>query len=342
MRIAMVAPPFGPTGGPEVMVRNLISSLQSKNIQVTLFAPADWKTKAPLVETLPQSLWNMRSFSQLSVQIRRNYVMGSQAVVLAHQGDFDLIHLHAQRAAYAVARGSRIPCVVTLHSSIPEEDFLQMRESRLTVVGLTRSQVGQLPVDAVIRNGIPVEAIVPRYEPGEYLLAVGRITPQKGINQAITIAKKSNKKLIIIGRIGISKERISYFNEHIQPHVEGKQVQLVESVEHEKMTEFFRKASFLVFPITSPESNPLVPMEALACGTPVLGTRVDPLPEMFPQSGGAVLLSDNLDELADAAAHPEAFSRRAARQYAEKHLDSGRMADDYIALYRKLLQPKIF
>jgi len=340
MRIALVAPAFGQTGGPEVVVQNLGQALADQGVDVTLFAPADWKTSLPLVPTLPQSLWSMKDFPKQSTRRRRNFIYGSQTVVLKHQEKFDVIHLHAQSSAYAIAKGARVPCVVTLHSGISKEDFGQMKESELTLVGLTHSQVGNLPVDTIIGNGIPTAAISPSFKAGEYLLAVGRLTTQKGIGQAIAIAKKSNKKLIIIGRIGISEDRQNYFKEYIEPHIDGKQIRLIESVNREEIYDYFRKASFLVFPIMSQESNPLVPMEALACGTPVLGTRVAPLPEMFPKSEGAVLLSNDLEELAEAAAHPERFDRKTARRYAEQHLDSRRMADEYIALYHKLIQSK--
>lgn len=338
MRVALVAPPFGSTGGPEVVVQNLAQAFSENHTDFTLFAPGDWKTDCRFIPTIPESLWNMENFSEQSEWERRNLIFGSQTTVLRHQDDFDLIHLHSQRSAYAVAVGARIPTVVTLHSQISTVDFEQMRSVGIHTVGLTRSQVGSLPVDAVIGNGLPLDQIQPSFAPGEYLLAVGRLNMQKGVHQAIEIAKKSGKKLIVIGRIGTSPERQEYYREYIAPLIDGASVRLIESVPHEKMYDYYRGASFLIHAITAPETHSLVAIEALACGTPVLGTTVAPLPEIFPEvKSSAFLFSDDLETLAEAASHPERFHREDARKYAEDHFDSRIMAKKYLALYEKIL-----
>ncbi len=337
MKIALVAPGFGQTGGPEVAVQNLAQAFSAKNIDFSLFAPGDWETPCPHIPTLSKSIWNMENFSEQGEWERRNLIFASQTTVLRYQNDFDIIHLHAQRNAYAVAIGSRLPIVVTLHSQIENGTFDLLKTAGVHTVGLTQNQVGNFPVDAIIKNGLPLNEITPSFEAGEYLLAVGRLNMQKGIHQAIKIAKLAKKKLIIIGRVGISDDRQGYFTEHIKPFIDNEQVIHIESVPRDKMFEYFRHASFLLFPITSPESNPLVVIEALAAGTPLLGTTVAPLLEMFPNSEKVALFSDDLEKLAEAARHPERFDRAACRHYAEKNFDSGRMADEYIALYEKIL-----
>jgi glycosyltransferase involved in cell wall biosynthesis len=338
MKVALVAPAFGQTGGPEVVVQNLAQAFSENQTDFTLFAPGDWKTDYPYTPTIPQSLWDMENFSEQSEWERRNLIFGSQTAVLRYQEDFSLIHLHSQRSAYAVAIGARVPTVVTLHSRIDQADFEQMKSVGIYMVGLTRSQVGSLPVDAIIGNGLPLNSIQPSFGSGEYLLAVGRLNMQKGIHQAIQIAKKAGKKLIIIGRVGLSDDRQDYFETHIKPFIDGEQIVLIESVAREKIGEYFRNASFLIHSITALESHSLVMMEALAHGTPVLGTMVPPLPEIFSvPNNNAFLLSDDLDLLAAAASHPERFSRKAAREYAEHHFDSQVMAKKYLALYEKIL-----
>lgn len=339
MKVALVAPAFGQTGGPEVVVQNIAQTFFENGIDFTLFAPGDWKVPYPLIPTIPQSLWAMEDFSEQSDWERRNLIFGSQTAVLHYQENFDLVHLHSQRSAYAVAIGSRIPVALTLHSQISPAEFEQLQSIGIHTVGLTRSQVGGLPVEAIISNGLPLSSITPSFEPGKYLLAVGRLNHQKGIHQAIHIAKKANQKLIIIGRVGVSDDRQGYFEEFIKPHIDGEQITLIESVPREKMGEYFRQASFLIHSITLPESNPLVVMEALAHGTPVLGTTITPLPEMLAEGApSAVLLSDNLEVLAEATAHPERFSREAARKYAEEKFSSQTMMEKYVAFYKSILQ----
>ena len=160
------------------MVQNLANALHAKGIDVTLFAPSDWKVTVPHRSTLSESLWLMEGFSDQNEYVRRNYIFGSQTAVLRDQTEFDLIHLNSQRSAYSVARGSHIPCVATLHSRISPETISQLQEAGVATIGLTHSQVGGLPVDAIISNGIPTRSIAPSSEPGEYLLVVGRLSRQ--------------------------------------------------------------------------------------------------------------------------------------------------------------------
>lgn len=341
MRIALVSPPFGMTGGPEVVVQNLATALSQLGVSVTLFAPGDWKTSVPHIPTIPQSLWNMDSFPTQSDKIRRNYIYASQTTVLKYQDNFDLIHLHSQGVAYPIGAAAKIPCLVTLHNKIYPEVFDQLQEANISTIALTHSQAGDFPVTAIIGNGMPLKNITPSFVPGKYLLAVGRLTEQKGIPNAIAVAKKSGVPLVIIGRVGISDDRKRYFAEHIKPHVDGKLITLIEFVPHQEMYSYYRKASFLVHAITKPESNPLVVMEALASGTHVLGTKISPLPEMLKSDNGTCLLSSDQKDLVEAVKHPERFDRHACRSYAEKHFDIEVIAKKHKDLYEKIISRSV-
>ena len=94
----MVAPLFGDTGGPEVVVQNLTNALLKKGVNVTLFAPADWKTKAKHIPTLQKSLWKMEDFKNLTQIMIRNYIAAAHAKVLNHQNEFDGIVVPGARS----------------------------------------------------------------------------------------------------------------------------------------------------------------------------------------------------------------------------------------------------
>src|SRR4030042_1264269 len=336
IRIAMVAPLFGDTGGPEVVVQNLTNALLKKGVNVTLFAPADWKTKAKHIPTLQKSLWKMEDFKDLTQIMIRNYIAAAHAKVLNHQNEFDVIHLHLQRHAYAVAANVRKPCLLSFHSGFTGPELQMIKNTGIATVALSKTQRGKRKTTAVIQNGVQVDNIKPSYGKGRYLVAIGRLNEQKGIDRAIQITRRAGKKLLIFGRIGISEKRKSYFRKKKAPFVDGKNIILMKEVPNKKIFQYIRNAEALLFLIRTPEVCPMAVAESLACGTPVIGTNVGPLPEMLTDKKVA-FLSNNINSLVKAVKNVEQFDRRACRKYAEKYFDSSVMAEKYIQLYKKII-----
>lgn len=332
----MIAPVFGDTGGPEVVVQNLTDALLRKGVDVTLFAPADWKTEAKHIPTLKQSLWKMKGFKDLTQIVIRNYIVAAHCKVLNHQNDFDVIHLHHQRHAYAVAANVQKPCLISFHSGFTAPELKMIKDTGVATVALSKTQRGNKKTTAVIHNGVLVDKIKPSYDKGKYLIAIGRLNEQKGIDKAIQIARQSGKKLLIFGRIGVSEKRKSYFRKKIAPFVDEKSVILMKEVPNKKIFQYIRNAEALLFLIRTPEVCPMAVVESLACGTPVIGSTIGPLPELL-NSKKIAFLSDNMKKLVKAAKNTDQFDRRACRKYAEKHFDSSVMADKYIKLYKKII-----
>lgn len=336
LRIAMVTPVFGTTGGPEIVAANLVDSLLEKGVDVTIFAPGDWKTKAKHVVTIPQSLREMKDYYEQTSRTRINFVLASLVKVLFYQNDFDIVHLHSQRWSFPISFNLNVPCVITCHSLIDKQDF-EFASKYSHIVSISQYQKGDLETSATIWNGVPVKNVEASFEKGRYLIAIGRISEQKGIHNAIAIAKKAGKKLLIFGRIGATEEKKKYYQEKILPHLDGKNIILMKEVPNNEIYEYLRNAEALLFPITKPEVFGLVVAEALACGTPVIGTCIDPVPELL-QNPKTAFLSNDIDQLAEAAKNIDTlFDRRECRKYAETHFDKSIMAEKYIELYKKIL-----
>ncbi|EKD58307.1 MAG: Glycosyl transferase, group 1 [uncultured bacterium] len=332
--IAMVAPPFGDTGGPEVVTQNLTDALLDMGIDVTLFAPADWNTRAKHVATLEKSIWNM-NIQELAPKEFRKIKILSQEKVLEFQDDFDIIHLHSQRYAAGVCGQTETPCVISFHNRFPADVYNGMVEAGLHTVALSKSQLGDLKASAVIHNGVPTKNIKYSFEKGSYLMFVGRLNDQKGIDTAIQIAIKAEKKLLIFGRIGNTEERKIFFAENIEPFLSENIIYKGE-VGHDEIYQYLRGASALLLPIRRPEVCPMVVAEALACGTPIIGTMIGPLPELLGNEKIA-FLSDDFSELVQAVKNTEIFDRQECRKYAEDNFDSTVMAKRYLELYYEIL-----
>src|SRR3989338_3620694 len=337
IKIAIVAPPFGDTGGPEIAVQSLVDSLIDKGINVTFFTPADWKTKAKHISTLKQSLWNMKDFKKQTGKVRINLIILSQMEVVNCQNNFDIIHLHSSAYAYAVAKLLKKPCILSLHNRIGSSEFAQIKKAGVYTVSLSNSQKGKLKTAKTIWNGVQIKNIKFSRKKGSYLITAGRITDQKGIDTAIKIAKKAGKKLLIFGRIGNSPERQRYLNQRIKPFLDNKQIIYKGEVSNRKILGYLKNAEALIFPIKRPEVCPMIIAESLACGTPVIGTKIDPLPELLGNNKKIAFLSNSSSKLIEAAKNTDRFNRLECRKYAEKYFDSSIIADKYINLYEKII-----
>ncbi|GBE16962.1 D-inositol-3-phosphate glycosyltransferase [bacterium BMS3Abin15] len=340
LRVAMVAPPFGDIGGPEVLVKQLTNALLKIGADVTLFAPADWKTKAKHIPTLSQSLWNMADFKKQTRRVRNNLIVSSQVKILAYQKDFDIIHLNSQGLAYAIGINATIPCVLSLHNKIITSAFKQFKKAKIYTVSLSKAQQGKFKTSANIWNGISTKDTPYSLKRGRHLIFIGRLTDYKGADTAIQVAKEANKKLLIFGRIGATIERQTYFKEKIKPLIDGKQIVYMDEVSNKKIYHYLRDAEALLFPLRRPDICPMIVSEALACGTPIIGTVIQPLPELLGKNNKIATLSNRKRDLVRAAKNTDQFDRKECRKYAEKYFDSSIMAEKYIKLYKKILRDK--
>jgi len=333
LTVAIVAPAFGEIGGPEVVAKTIAHALKKEGVDVTLFAPGDWKTDVKHIPTLEKSIWNMNPFEKKNIEQLR---IKSQMKVIEYADKFDIIHFHCQRYSPYASKEISKPCVLTFHNNFSEEAISEAKKAKLYTVAISHAQNEKNLADAVIYNGVPMKDIKPSFKEGKYLLFSGRLAEQKGADIAIEIARKAKKKLYILGRIGNTKERKKYFAEKLEPFIDNEQVCYLETVSHEKMYEYYAGAQALLFPIRRSEAFGLVAIEALACGTPVISTRVAPLPEILKNDETA-FLSNDIEELITAAKNVSSFDRKVCRKYAEENFDSSIMARRYIEFYKKIL-----
>ena len=188
---------------------------------------------------------------------------------------------------------------------------------------------------ATVYRGLPLKLLRPTYHPrGGYLAFLGRISPEKGIEQAIAIARAFGMPLKIAAKVDKVDE--AYFRERVAPLLDGPGVKFVGEIDERAKSEFLGEAQVLLFPIDWPEPFGLVMIEAMACGTPVLAFRNGSVAEIIEDVTGRIVSS--IDEAMLALPEAIALDRRTVRRRFEERFSATRMAKDYVNVYRMLLK----
>jgi len=175
----------------------------------------------------------------------------------------------------------------------------------------------------------------PQFNPrGGYVAFLGRISREKRPDHAIQIARSAGVPLKIAAKVDRVDE--SYFREEIEPLLSGGGVEFIGEINEQQKNEFLGEALALLFPIHWPEPFGLVMVEAMACGTPVLAFRAGSVPEVVDDGVTGVVV-DDLEQGIAALPRVLALDRRAVRRRFEERFSVNRMAKNYLAVYRSLL-----
>jgi glycosyltransferase involved in cell wall biosynthesis len=185
-----------------------------------------------------------------------------------------------------------------------------------------------------VYHGLPADLYTFRETPGTYLAFLGRISPEKGVEQAIAIAQQVGMPLKIVAKVDRADEE--YFQTVVRPLLHDPLVEyLGEMGEHDKDV-FLGQAYALLFPIDWPEPFGLVMIEALACGTPVIAYRRGSVPEVL-EDGVTGWIVEDYEEAVQAVARIPQLSRARCRQVFEERFTAARMAQDYVAIYQQVV-----
>jgi glycosyltransferase involved in cell wall biosynthesis len=349
MRIAQVAPPFetippSAYGGTERVVANLTDELVRRGHDVTLFASGDSRTAARLVPIVDRALWHREPAYQDLAPFWA-IALGSLA---EHLTEFDVIHNHLDFWMFPLARVAPCPVVTTLHGRLDlrEQQPLYRTFSDVPLVSISNAQRAPVPFAnwvATVYHGIELEQFTFDPHPGGYLAFLGRISPEKGLDTAVRVAKRAGLPLKIGARKPLQFARDPnvrrdwrYFDEIIQPLLGEDGVEFIGEVGGRDKDAFLGGAAALLFPITWPEPFGLVMAEALACGTPVLALRHGSVPEVI-RHGVTGYICTTEDELVEAVGRIDQIDRAACRADAERRFSPAVMAAHYERVYDQLL-----
>ena len=342
MKIAQISPLFESVppktyGGTERVVHYLTEELVRQGHDVTLFASGDSRTSAKLQTIIPEAL-------RLSREPRDPTIWHTlQLAAVARQAQqFDIIHFHTDYLHFPLWRQLRVPQLTTLHGrlDLPDLQALYAEFADMPLVSIARHQRSPLPMAnwaATVYNGVPETSYNWQPQAGDYLAFLGRFSPEKGPENAIKIAQRAGIPLKMAAKIDpVDRD---YFEARIKPHLADPLIDYIGEVDEQGKNALLGGARALLFPIAWPEPFGLVMIEAMACGTPVIAFRQGAVPEVMAEGISGYIVS-SVEEAVSAVARIDAIDRRACRQYFETHFSARRMAADYLAVYRRLIEAR--
>lgn len=339
MRIAQVAPLYESVppkfyGGTERVVSYLTEGLCARGHNVTLFASGDSVTSANLIP------WGKKSLRLDPTIIEPSAAHAAlMDMVLEMQDDFDLIHFHSDFMQYPVSRAIDVPKLSTLHCRLdqPEVHSLLARFGDFPLVSISLAQRKPLPENHWIGNvyhGLPVSLYKPVTHPKNYLAFLGRVSPEKGLLDAIEIAMDLNMHLKIAAKID-PKDEI-FFEKQIKPRLKSPLIEYIGEIGEDEKNEFLGNAKALLFPINWPEPFGMVMIESMACGTPVIALNSGSAAEVI-KNGVSGIVANSIEEAVKRAEEVFQLNRATVREEFEKRFSLLSMVENYEDIYDSLV-----
>jgi glycosyltransferase involved in cell wall biosynthesis len=340
LRVAMLAPPWisvpaAGYGGVESVVSTLTEALVGRGHDVTLFCAPGSASSAHVVtllarshpDEIERSLYEVDHVAQAFDRIDR--AVGAER--------FDVIHDHCGFTAMAMANRIDTPLVHTLHGPFTTDTaaFYARHGEKAVLVGISRAQLASAPSGLgeieSIPNPIDLKAWPLRERKDDYLLWIGRMTPEKGPHRAIAAARAVDVPLVLAGVIQPGQQ--PFFDREIAPHIDGDRVRFVGEVTGSVKRNLFSHARGLLMPIRWDEPFGMVMIEALACGTPVIAFREGAAREVVVDGRTGFLVEDERG-MADAVGQLQRIAGRDCRDWVARYCDIEVVAAAYERTYR--------
>jgi glycosyltransferase involved in cell wall biosynthesis len=332
VKLAMLAPVAWRTPplhyGPWERVTSLLTEgLVARGVDVTLFATADSVTAATLDSVLPRGY---EGDDTVDGRISEAVHVGH---ALERSGDFDLVHNQLDWLPLALAGAWRAPMVTTVHGFSGPRILPAYRAAHSAFVSISDTDRSpELDYIATIHHGIDFSEFAPGPAGGDGLVVFGRIHPDKGTAEAIAIARRTGRPLIICGPI----HDAAYFAAEVEPAL-GSDIVYLGSVGPQDRAHILGEAAVLLHPIGFDEPFGLSVVEAMACGTPVVAYRRGSMAEVI-DDGVTGFAVPSQDAAVAAVAIAAWLDRDLVRSTAASRFGVDRMVADYLDVYERILQ----
>jgi glycosyltransferase involved in cell wall biosynthesis len=337
MKIAQISPLYEAVppklyGGTERVVAQLCEALVDLGHDVTLFASADAQTRAKLAPVRDQAI--RLDAAPLKSDLAAHMTMLGE--LRERRSEFDIIHFHTDMLHFPFFEGMAHRTVTTLHGRLDLKDLppVYRRWSKFPLISISDAQRIHLPFAnwvGTVYHGMEAELSTwfhPR--PQGYLAFLGRMSPEKGPDRAIAIAKRLGMPLKMAAKVDLHDK--VYFNEVIRPMLDHPLIEFIGEINDAQKPDFLGNAAALLFPIDWPEPFGLVMIEAMACGTPVVGYGCGSAPEVIDDGVTGYIVSDE-DSAVAAVRAIENLDRREVRRRFDRRFSATVMARAYLDVY---------
>lgn len=338
LRVAMIATPYFTVppagyGAVEAVVADLVDALVDRGHDVTLIGAGQHGTRA------------QRFFASYGVSPAERLgeplpevMHAAYAARVLKECDVDVVHDHTL-AGPLLARGRLTPTVVTVHGPVNGElgDYYRALGDTVRLVAISTAQragAPDLPWTATVYNAVRAETFPFRAVKENFALFLGRFNPDKAPHLAIEAARAAGLPITLAGKRSEPAER-AYFAQEVEPRL-GPDTTLLGVVDATAKRDLLTRAACLIFPVCWDEPFGLVPVEAMACGTPVVALRRGAVPEIVVPGRTGVIV-DHPSELAGAITEARALDPAVCREHVEANFTVQSMAAGYEAAYRKVL-----
>lgn len=330
----------------------IAKGLGQRGHKVTIFAPLGSQVYGENVTVESMSMRslvaNQDEFSAMLADTERwtndfpglwDRYMSNEMFRRAVDGDFDVLHFHHPGVALSRAVDCPdVPVLYTLHDPIGSyyrEVFDLYKSPNQKFVSISNNQRRDAPdLDYIgtVYNGTDVDMFDFNDTAEDYLLYVGRIIPEKGIKEAIQVARTVGRRLLIIGPVPL--EHQGYFDQYIKPELDDR-ILYLGRVDQDRLPAYYQKAMALLTPVQWEEPFGLTTIEAMACGTPVISLRRGAASEII-EHGKCGFICDSVQEMAEAVEKIDAIDRNECRKRIATQFSIEQMVDGYENVFMKM------
>ncbi len=336
MRIALIAPPFIAVppedyGGTELFVAHLAEGLHRAGAEVVVYANGESKVDVERRWIYQHAQWPIKP-GEHSWLKELNHA--SWAICNASK-ECDIIHIQSAQGL-ALSHFTDRPTVVTLHGPHDQklsEFYAHYPNAYYVCISNAQCDQETMPRMRTIHHGIDLSQYRLVEHKQSYLSFIGRIAPIKGTHTAIEVAKRTGIPLKIAG--GVQPINREYFENKIKPEIDGKLVEYVGLADLKAKNELLSNSMAMLFPIQWDEPFGLVMVEAMACGTPVLAMPGGSVPEVV-RDGVSGYICRTIREMVQRVRNLS-IQPALARNFVEENFSIERMTQDYLTLYREVL-----
>lgn len=328
---------------PAIIAKSVAEGLQAKGHEVTFYGPEGTHLDVLAVKTLglrplaktqnefDEYMAQTDLFEGYRTSLYDEY-MARSMLQDAKDGAYDCVMFnHFESALPLASLFPEVPIIYILHDFIDGhrreqiEMFASPNQHFISISNSQRRDAPDLNYAATVYNGIDTTLFSPDGEPEDYLMISGRITPAKGVKEAVQIAMQAGQRLLITG--SLSKSDSSYFDEYIKPHLNNK-ILFLGMLERDQLAKYYKKAAGILLPIQWQEPFGLVMAEAGACGTPVIAFNRGSVPEVVVD-GKTGFVVNNSAEMILAIEKLHSIKRRDCREHIVKNFSIEHMVDGY-------------